>query len=423
MELLDALKRRIANRWEALWLVLLFAATQLWGALTDVRAVLWAQGGRAALAAQLGFVVLGSVVVVLLAYWILLPRPKLVDLPSQQFAKDFVVLKWDYDAHVPGVTHYEVLLDYGFGFKRRSPTETRYAAVAHFGEFLVKVRAKARGKFSRTSDCVRVSVYRDALDRILKRRRMVVAIHPDNTEGFFCRIEPPGNDDREGKPEYQGLDIQLVDGFRRHLEKDGKGPIAVQYLLLKWDEILAEPGRCEIDFAIASITISQERAARHRLLFSRPYWHSRLALVYDITRAKGDDKKALLAQNPFPVRCLHALDGVGVHSDTTATEIVAAHCANATIARTNPELFKALTNAEVQAVVYDEERVKSELSKHPSWKAVTLDEDVQAYGIAMAPASTDLKQALDDFLEGWEEKARKATSRTIEPARPRTRMA
>ncbi len=269
------------------------------------------------------------------------------------------------------------------------------------GELLLELSVKdARGGRAALSE--RLEIYRDSFARVRSRRRLVVAVHEDDSPGAFCYRDAGS---------WAGSDVRLAKKLANRLgpaldtEGSSGEPIRCEFVPLPWPAILDAPARGGVDCAIASISCDgdDDRGRRHGLIFSRPYVTTRLSLV----SSRDGGGPHLLARGVL-----------GVHQGTTAEEFVfqrhARKGSDVIIAATNEELFHLLANGRVDAIVYDEARARNEirsrkeLSGESRWRLdpAAGNDEVEPYCIAFAMLNDRLMIEVNKILdalerEGW----------------------
>jgi len=260
------------------------------------------------------------------------------------------------------------------------------------------------------SEDVPVELFHDSVDRIRHLRTLAYAVHHDASDGLFCY---------EHDDQYLGFDRELVELIALQLQQeynlDKLKLIPYEY---SWEQIFEAPQSGQVDMAIASISITQQRQVKYNVLFSQPYWISELALI--VPRQSGDLRPYLRYQ-------VTDLSGkrIGYHQTTTAADFVptlsTALSGRTTFrpAQDNEQLFDMLSNAEVDGVLYDLDRSWSVAPIESRWIPARLD--LQAvgyqpyqYGLMFASLNGRLKTDVDQALAAiGEARIRELLSRHI----------
>jgi polar amino acid transport system substrate-binding protein len=315
-------------------------------------------------------------------------------------SQDFVV-RWTYQASGNEPVLFDVIVkDNDTRQIHTHRTTLPYQRIYQHGNLEISVRAVLSDGVELLSESIMIELYGDSVERIKKKRELVVAVHVDNGEGLFC-FQPSGS------IRFFGFDIDLVAQIAQALKRQYALPtLTVRHTFVLWPEVITRPNQFDVDLAIASISITSDR--KKNVLFSSPYWTTQLAVVY---RAKNHSKADLFACEQF--------DGlnVAVHRDTTAhifVEKVRARFpgTTATLANDNPELFSILEDNKVDAVMYDFDRTYFEQKYHPQWHFCRLDYDAldrvdlhidrEEYGMTFARNNTRLRDDIDAVLKNGE---------------------
>lgn len=322
------------------------------------------------------------------------PKPTILTKSGSLLAKDFVVA-WDYKADEHKPTSYEVTVvdkNTPSGATRVYFSKTPYYRVQERGKLGIQVRAIAANWHSDPSDEVVVEVYTDSVERIRAKNQLVVAIHVDNSDGLFCFLNKTTND-------YDGFDVDLINLIASKLQATYQLKnlnITTQYMT--WPEIIDAPNTYEVDFSIASISITPER--QKTILFSRPYLQTEVALM------RYKDEMATLGNLVTPDE-LRGLT-IGVHKGTTAVDFLRRvktelqPSFEIKILNNNPELFAWLENRAISAATYDYLRTLAESASHPNLVTRRFNKDFQIeperYGLAFSLLNERLRNDVDVIL-------------------------
>ena len=343
----------------------------------------------------------GSISVLWISMWwinrVLRPRPKILPFPNPYFSKS-PTIRWEYDEPENTIVTYEVLVkSYNPEILHppiQVPNRMFYGEIRGIhGRMDVTVNALHNGKMLRASQVLQTEIYRNAMQRIERTGTLRVAVHADPGEEVFCFY-------RDGV--WQGFDINLARQIAKELEHDPEinKPLDVKFQFYPWPEVIGAPRHFEVDCAIASISISQERAESENIIFSEPYAESALGVV----AAKNS-----FGNSTGTIIDLHQLKGktVAFHKATTASIFVGkvkAHHRYEDIrfhmADNNNELRELLRNSSVQAVLYDYHRAYALLE--PGMFVQYLQHDLPVapdhYGITFAMISTRLREKVNTIL-------------------------
>jgi ABC-type amino acid transport substrate-binding protein len=134
------------------------------------------------------------------------------------------------------------------------------------------VRARAPNWTSAYSEERHFDLYEDSIDRIKSLHELTVAVHSDYSDGFFCF------DSKMTPGTYEGFDIDLIDLIGKELKaKYELSELRVNPVFVRWPEIIERPNTFDVDFSIASISITTDR--QRRVEFSVPYTSTELSIV------------------------------------------------------------------------------------------------------------------------------------------------
>lgn len=277
------------------------------------------------------------------------------------------------------------------------------------GELDIQVSVLFDGQIYSKSKTHTVKHYKRTLDKIKHTREMVVGIYNDSSEGTFCYK------DEKGKT--RGFDIDLIQLIADNLfledlpggdpatllKSSKKDDINVIFKYHKWVDLMKVVGDGNIDLAIASITIRKDREKEHKIIFSEPYLDTTLAAIGTV----GCISK--FEENRFNELKFGVVEKTT--SDIFYTDVLMAKFKitehNRYVFEHNRPLFAALDNAEIDIVLYDYIRAKTELEKHPSWQRFSIDPDQfkiepERYGIVINKNDLNLKFKIDAILKNKE---------------------
>jgi len=343
----------------------------------------------------------GSIGVLWVSMWwmnrVLRPRPKILPFPKPYFSKSPTV-QWEYDEPEDTYVTYEVLVTSHnpeiIHPPIPVPNRMFYAELRDvYGTMDIAVNALNNEKVLRTSQTLQAEIYRNALQRISRTGKLRVAVHADHGEKVFCFY---------GNGNWQGFDIDLAHQLAKELEQDPdiQKPLDVEFQFYPWPEVIGAPRKFKVDFAIASMSISQKRSESENIIFSEPYAESALGIVA-AKSSFGDGVGGAID--------LHRLQGktVAYHKATTAANFVEKVKESSQygdirfhMADNNHELRELLQNSSVQAVLYDYHRAYALLETGMFVQYLQHDIPVapDRYGITFAMISTQLREKVNAIL-------------------------
>lgn len=359
----------------------------------------WAynQWGYPGVAYVVGAAILLSLIIIPIIDFLISPRPEIQYFPNPYLSRS-PTIKWDYKEPTDKRVSYKVIvenLDTGKVDILQTPYRMRHAPLRGLhGKLSITVCAIADDKIIRRSREMQVELYSDALQRIQLTGRMRVAVHADPGEEVSCYYR---DDD------WQGFDIDFVHLIAEDLQQElrlGK-PIEVDFLFYPWPEVIGSPNDYEVDFAIASIGITEDRIKDYKIMFSDYYAESKVGLA-------GRDA-SFEVDTGVPIT-LDKLKGktVAVHNATTAEKFVDKvrqdpryrDAIEFRVAYNNDELRELLKNGTVDAAIYDWERAFSLLDYGMFVQQVEYDIPHQKdrYGLAFAKVNTRLRDKLNVII-------------------------
>jgi ABC-type amino acid transport substrate-binding protein len=334
------------------------------------------------------------------------PRPIITSKVGKVLSPDYS-LEWSYPDEQNGTVQYFVSVtdkETGNSFPPRLELLPN-ARVAQPGNMLVQVQAVGPNSSRITSDLVEVDWYHDSLERIQKTGELVVGIHADNSEGLFCFRTPTIETYANAPIGYDGFDIDLIKQIKERLEST-YGPLKLKLIFVPWPEVIQRPNQFDVDFAIASISITPARA--DQMLFSRWYRKSSMAILQPRNKVPESDRDKKFSFENFDN------ETIGVHRGTTEVDFIKGIKKDKPHlqfkeASNNTELFAMLQSSEVSAVIYDYDRTWAELKTHPNWIAREIDYDdlrnhgvnvsQEEYGIVFAKVNDKLCEQVNHVLD------------------------
>jgi ABC-type amino acid transport substrate-binding protein len=342
----------------------------------------------------LGIAVLAAFLLVKVILGVYQSKPEFIDVSSGQtiLSEDYI-LNWRYGGAVEG-TKFRVVLDNPrTGSKKIFQTSSLHQTLPSDGPLTVTVTAMNPDGMESSSEPLRLSVYRDSIERIKATHVLRVGVHEDNSAGVFCYMNV-----MSGK--LDGVDIalakQLADALARKWNIEA---LAVKTIHYPWDAVIFEPNNYNVDMAIASISIKEDRA--QLIDFSDPYLETQLAIV----QFRNTVKTTTPLFNLFD---FFSLRTIGVHQETTSDDLakylkgIIPQLAIKT-ATSNIQLFGWLGEKKVDAVIYDYDRTHAEVGNHPSWVSRKINYEGLAlkkerYGITFARINGPFRDVINSIL-------------------------
>jgi ABC-type amino acid transport substrate-binding protein len=276
------------------------------------------------------------------------------------------------------------------------------------GRFDVRVTAP-----NAASSSVVIERYNSSLDRVRATGKLRVAVHLDDTDdqnpdSIFCF--------QDAKGQYDGFDMDVVRAIAAGLGEHGAKAVTIEPRYYGWPAIIEAPNSFEVDLAIASISITDER--KQRVLFSEPYYETSMALIELGKAAPG-------GRDSFRVSELSSLR-MGVHRDTTELKFLEDLRRTKTpireplfVAPTNKELFSALLNQRIDGILYDYARSVDRAAAPGSTYLVRklAKEDArepERYGITFAKVNGSFADAVNVILAKKQNDLIKALSKRFQ---------
>ncbi|HJU06841.1 MAG TPA: ABC transporter substrate-binding protein [Nitrospiraceae bacterium] len=365
------------------------------------------------------------------------PKPEFVNLPSPSIptinetgnrtGKVIKLLTHDFKAEwkypdADGRTAYMLLVNDKRNRRRVTyPTNSPFVRVKERGPLSLQVIATHPDKTTDKSSLLELEVYNDSIERLKESNEIVIGVHQDNSDGVFCYSDGDVRHlERDGTSKgYEGFDIDLVELIRKGLStKYGLPNLKATARHIPWPDIIQRPNTYDIDFAIASISVTPER--KKTVLFSDPYWETQIAVI----QPKPSDK---ILSNTVSMEEL-AEYHVAVHHGTTALKLVEAlgksfPTFQYDVAKDNTELFRWLNDRHVDAVLYDYERTFAETKQNPSLIVRTLNREQfnvepEKYGITFAKVNRQLQEDVNGILHTHRGELKDLMVKRIERAAP-----
>lgn len=368
---------------------------------TLIEGFTWAYeaGGYPAVVWSLG----GSVVVLGLAIMLvnraLRPRPEIADFPTPYLSKS-PTMKWRYDEPKNKKVTYQVHVKNrktGKAFKPINGPQKMYHAQLkdRYGELTIAVNAMVNKKVYRSSKKYLAEIFKDAVQRIEMTGKLRIAVHADPAEEIFCYYW----DDK-----WQGFDIDFVELIAGELQSDLglKNPLEIEYLFYPWPQVIMAPNEYEVDFGIASISISKRRAKEFNIMFSKHYAKSQQGIVAYAHSFDGN------IDSPVSLDRLLGKT-IAFHKETTASSMVAKmmqdpkykEAINFKVADNNDELRAFIRNGTVDGIINDYQRAFSLLDRgmFVQYLDHNIDIEPDLYGITFANISTRLRDKVNKIID------------------------
>jgi len=262
------------------------------------------------------------------------------------------------------------------------------------------------------SDTGKFELYRNAMERVARTRRLRVGISSSYV-GEFAKLEDN---------QLTGLDIELARTIAARLGGNQlpKSTVEPEFIGFQWTSLLETPRQGKVDCIISTITIKKDREIQYALKFSQPYYQtyqvaaylngSRITNVADIARHR-----------------------IGVQDGTTADDVARAFVPSQEIARypSTTVLFQELLSGKIGVAITDQDFANREIRSLGAGDSISLmqfTKDLfpesfsgateELYGIAVAQGQVELLTQIeatidalkrDGTLKRLEEKFVKAT--------------
>jgi len=355
--------------------------------------------GYSGIAWSLGGSILVLVIAITLVNRALSPRPEIADFPTPYLSKS-PTIKWRYNEPKNRKVTYQILVENrktGKEFKPINGPQKMYHAELkdRYGELSITINALVNKKVYRPSKKYSVEIFKDAVQRIEMTGKLRVAVHADPGEEIFCYYW----DDK-----WQGFDIDFVKLIAAELQSDLglKDPIEIEYLFHPWPQVISAPNEYKVDFGIASISISKNRAKEFNIMFSQPYAESQQGIV---AYTQGFDGNI---ESPIPLDKLLGKT-IAYHKETTASSLVEKmeqdpkykESINFKVADNNDELRAFIKNGTVDGIINDYQRAFSLLDRgmFVQYLDHKIDIEPDHYGITFANISTRLQDKINRIID------------------------
>jgi ABC-type amino acid transport substrate-binding protein/gamma-glutamylcyclotransferase (GGCT)/AIG2-like uncharacterized protein YtfP len=311
-------------------------------------------------------------------------------------------IKWDYSDTYTPLNGFEVrvkLLKSGETKTFPIPERIHQSGLAGItGAIEISVDALMAGRAirkRRRGRAITTEVYRDSIERLHETGVMRVAVHADPGEEIFCFLQ-------NGR--WQGFDIDLSTIIASELQTDPSvdRPIKIEYVFYEWPAIIGSPHEHLVDMAIASISVSAERAKKYRINFSAPYAESALGVIAYSQTFGGNPLSTSVSLDDLRGKT------IAVHSETTETALIEKAMTDdryrdlrVVAAADNDELRELLRDNEVDAVIYDYQRAFTLLDTGAVVYKLNHDIDVPGdrYGIALSRVNSSLSNKVDAIIQ------------------------
>ncbi|RST72806.1 basic amino acid ABC transporter substrate-binding protein [Siminovitchia acidinfaciens] len=182
-----------------------------------------------------------------------------------------------------------------------------------------------------------------------------------------------------------GIDIDIVKAIAEEVG------VEVEFKNIGWEPLFPAVDNGEIDFAVSSITITEERQETYD--FSDPYYVANQVILVkedsDIASFNDlKDKKASVQINTTGHKMLKELMGK-TSSKISATETV-------------PLAIEEMLNGNVDAVVTDNAPVNEYIKNNPNVKVKMVEDDTaekEYYGLMIKKGNTELVNLLNEGIQ------------------------
>lgn len=285
-----------------------------------------------------------------------------------------------------------------------------------YGNLSISIRAFVDGRRYSTSSPIETEIYESAVHRITDTNLLRVAVHADPGDDVFCSFSDN---------QWHGFDIDMVKLVASELE--GRLGLSkrldIEFTYYSWPKIIGAANQHQVDFAIASISISDKRQRKYGIQFSKPYLTSSLAII-----SRRTETKEQLALDDNTVTLDDLTDkSVAVHNETTASILMEAFNANnddrhkidVHTADSNPELSEWLNDGKIDVVMYDYHRAFSMLEPGMQIQKLVLatETGMDQYGLSFACNNSELREHMDQIIRTNKMKLRNMLEERIEHRR------
>ncbi len=187
------------------------------------------------------------------------------------------------------------------------------------------------------------------------------------------------------KGEIVGLDIDIVNEIAK------AAGIKVEIINYGWEALFDAVKNGEVDFAISSITITDERKETYD--FSEPYFYANQLIL----APEGSDVKgaADLKDKKIAVQ-------IGTTGHIAVKEIVGETNPNILAYESMPLAITAMLNGDTHVAVGDNSVVNGYIKNNPNVKVVTIDDptfDREYYGLMTKKGNADVIKVLNDGIK------------------------
>ena len=177
-----------------------------------------------------------------------------------------------------------------------------------------------------------------------------------------------------------GFDIDVAKEIASHLG------VSLNITNFEWNDLFTAVKTGKVDIAIASITITPERAKE--MLFSIPYFNGGQVIV-----VRKNDTDIRIPEDLIDKK-------VGVQGGTTCEKVALEYTNSSMIITYNSSdlPIEALKNSEIDAVVIDYVAASNYVKKTPSLKIVGEPFTQEFYGIVTKKSNVALMNEIDNIL-------------------------
>lgn len=158
------------------------------------------------------------------------------------------------------------------------------------------------------SKTLRTTDYKNIYTRISKTKKLIIYTSNSYNQGIFKF---------SFENEASGFEYELIKLIRNKIfEKLDLAGGNIEVMPVKWEKLLSKPREGEADMIVSSITIRKDREKEYELLFSEPYYETKLAIACRQDRVP----KVQIQKN----KVLEILSGehVGFQKGTTTVEVL-----------------------------------------------------------------------------------------------------
>lgn len=182
-----------------------------------------------------------------------------------------------------------------------------------------------------------------------------------------------------------GLDMDIVDEIAK------AAGFKVEYINYGWEPLFDAVKNGEVDFAVSSITITDERKLTYD--FTDPYFYAnQLILAAEGSTVKG---VADLTDKKIAVQ-------IGTTGHEAMKDIVGATNPNILAYESMPLAITAMLNGDADVAVGDNSVVNGYIKSNPNVKVVTIDDpsfEREYYGLMTKKGNDELTKLLNDAIK------------------------